>query len=66
MIADQLLTIGEVVRLTRLAMPTVYRRMAEGAFPRPVRLGRRAVRWGVADVQGWLESLNSERGPERG
>jgi predicted DNA-binding transcriptional regulator AlpA len=28
-----------------------------GRFPRPVRVGRRAVRWRTSDLDTWLESL---------
>jgi prophage regulatory protein len=30
--------------------------MARGDFPRPVRLGIRAVGWRESDVRDWLES----------
>jgi prophage regulatory protein len=30
--------------------------MARGDFPRPVRLGKRAVGWRESDLQDWLAS----------
>jgi prophage regulatory protein len=30
--------------------------VARGAFPRPIRLGKRAVGWRERDVTEWLES----------
>jgi len=30
--------------------------MADGAFPRPVKLGKRAVGWRASDITAWLES----------
>jgi prophage regulatory protein len=30
--------------------------MAEGTFPKPVKLGKRAVGWRASDIAAWLES----------
>jgi prophage regulatory protein len=32
--------------------------MNHGEFPRPVRIGRRAVGWRSSDVEEWLKALN--------
>jgi prophage regulatory protein len=37
---------------------TIYRWLGEGKFPRPVRIGERAVRWRAADVEAWCGSLD--------
>ena len=50
-----LLKVAEVSDLVKLARPTIYRMMAAGKFPRPVKLGARAVRWRRADVETWIE-----------
>jgi prophage regulatory protein len=52
--AARILRRPEVVHLTGLSTSTLYAMMARGEFPRPVRLGRRAVGWSDAVVQGWL------------
>ena len=46
----------EVERRTGLSRSTLYAMMAEGVFPKPVRLGKRAVGWRESDVLAWLES----------
>jgi len=46
----------EVELLVGLSRSTLYAMMAEGRFPKPVRLGRRAVGWREADLRRWLES----------
>ena len=54
---DRLLTRREVERRLGVSRPTIYKWMAgPERFPRPVKLGRRAVRWRAADVEGWLAS----------
>lgn len=37
-----------------LSRSTIYLRMAEGTFPRPVSLGTRAVGWLRSDIEEWL------------
>ncbi|MDC0496110.1 AlpA family phage regulatory protein [Planktomarina temperata] len=41
-----------------LSRSTIYRMMNHGEFPRPVRIGRRAVGWSSSDVEEWLKTLN--------
>ena len=46
----------EVERITRLSRSAIYAAMDAGEFPRPVRIGRRAVAWRLADIEAWLAS----------
>lgn len=41
---------------TGLSRSTLYAMMAEGDFPRPVRLGKRAVGWTETAIVQWLDS----------
>ncbi len=49
-----ILRLPEVKRSTGLSRSTIYLRIAEGRFPKPVSLGGRAVGWLEAEVQEWL------------
>ncbi|MCY3845321.1 MAG: AlpA family phage regulatory protein [Acidobacteria bacterium] len=40
-----LLTLREVKEITHLSRSVIYDLMERGLFPRPIRVGRRAVRW---------------------
>lgn len=40
---------------TGLPRSTIYLRVAQGTFPRPVSLGARAVGWVEAEIQEWLQ-----------
>ena len=47
-----------------LSRSTIYLRIAEGTFPRPVSLGARAVGWLQSDIEEWLRQrieLNGTR-----
>lgn len=46
--------LASVLRLTALSRATLYRRIAQGRFPRPVHLGGRACGWPRAAVQDWI------------
>ena len=43
-----------VLSRTTLSRSHLYALMKEGRFPRPVKLGRRAVGWRVEDVEAWI------------
>jgi prophage regulatory protein len=48
-----LLRMSKVVRMIGLGRSTIYRMIAANEFPRPVRVGRRAVAWRRADLDRW-------------
>ena len=48
------LRLPEVMERTGLSRSTIYVRLAEGRFPRPVALGGRAVGWIEAEVDEWV------------
>ena len=63
---NRLLKRPEVEAITGLSRASIYARMAKGDFPRPMRLGPRAVAWRDSDVQEWIDSLNPADPPAPG
>ena len=57
--ADRILRRPEVQDRTGLSRSTIYAMMAEDTFPKPVRLGKRAVGWTESAITRWLESRTS-------
>ncbi|MBE3637430.1 helix-turn-helix transcriptional regulator [Mangrovicoccus algicola] len=45
----------DVEHVTGLSRSTIYSMMSEGNFPKPLRLGKRAVGWPESTVIAWLE-----------
>ena len=45
-----------VIQATGLGRSTIYRLVANGAFPPPVHLGPRAVAWRWSNLDRWSES----------
>lgn len=44
----------QVKARTGLSRSELYRRIATGDFPRPVKLGERASAWSAAEVDRWI------------
>jgi len=49
-----ILRLPSVKARTGLSRSTIYLRISEGSFPKPVSLGSRAVGWIEAEVNDWL------------
>ena len=49
----------EVESLTALKRSAIYDKVAHGAFPPPVKIGPRSVRWRYGDILEWIEKLPS-------
>ena len=45
-----------------MSRSAIYKRMQEGEFPRPVRIGPTAVRWRTSDIAAWMESRPVAKG----
>lgn len=46
----------DVEQLVGLRRSAIYAAVQDGTFPKPVRLGPRAVGWRVTDLRAWLKS----------
>ena len=51
-----LLKLATVEAMTGISRPSIYRRMAKGEFPQPVRMGTRCTRWPASAVREWVEA----------
>ncbi|WP_456417380.1 helix-turn-helix transcriptional regulator [Thiolapillus sp.] len=49
-----ILRLPAVKSRTGLSRSTIYLRISEGSFPKPISLGGRAVGWIEAEVNDWL------------
>lgn len=63
--ANRILRLPEVKSSVGLARSTIYARIEEGTFPKPISLGPRAVGWLESEIQDWVrqkvESSRSSR-----
>lgn len=63
--SSRLLRRPEVERQTGLSRTSIYRQMDEGTFPRPQRIGRRAVAWCEAAIEKWKAERPPSHAEER-
>ena len=53
--ADTILRLPAVKARTGLGRSSIYSYIERGDFPKPVRLGERAVGWVESQIDGWVE-----------
>jgi prophage regulatory protein len=53
--ATVILRLPTVKDRTGLSRSTIYLRISEGSFPKPISLGARAVGWVEFEINEWLE-----------
>jgi prophage regulatory protein len=63
--SNAILRLPTVKTRTGLSRSTIYLRVAEGSFPKPISLGARAVGWIDAEVEAWVAGqIEQSRRPE--
>lgn len=50
-----------VVAACGISRSTIYEMIRRGEFPRPIKLGARAVGWRRSDIEAWLASRPAAR-----
>ena len=56
----RILRLPEVLARTGLSRSTIYVRVDQGRFPKPVSLGARAVGWIESEVDRWIQERIAE------
>lgn len=62
-VTDRFLTRAEVERRVGLRRSAIYEMAKRGTFPKPVKLGSKAVRWSEAEISAWIAERLRERQP---
>ena len=56
----RILRIHAVIDRTGCARSTIYLKISQGIFPKPIMLGERAVGWLAAEVDAWIDARIQE------
>ena len=56
---DELLTAADLAALFKVGKRTIYRKVARGELPRPLRIGHGIVRWKKRDLLALLDELHT-------
>ena len=59
---DSLLRRPDVEALTGFSRAWIYAAMLRSDFPRPIKIGRRAVAWPKSAIDEWIEARKAEAG----
>lgn len=59
-----IIKLPEVIEMTGLSRTTIYRRIEDDDFPKPIKLGKKSVRntrigFSLEDVQAWLRERHN-------
>lgn len=54
---ERLIRLEEVLEMCGISRSELYRQIADDRFPRQVRVGLRAVRWRLSEVEAWIADL---------
>ena len=57
LLAERLVPLRVLCAVTGLSRSTVYRMVAAGAFPKPVKISKGRVAWREREVLAWLASV---------
>lgn len=52
-----LLRLADVCKTIGAGRSTIYKWMADGEFPRPLKISQRSVRWRMQDIEAWRQEL---------
>ena len=61
---SKFLRLPQVIDRTGYRKTVIYERIQQGDFPRPVKLGPRAVAWLDSEVEEWMRSRLKARDAE--
>jgi len=59
--SNRVLRLPAVRARTGLSASTAYEGIAAGTFPRPIKIGPRAVGWLESEIDAWLAARVAER-----
>ena len=55
--SETILRLPAVLHHTGLSRSSIYLKVNQGIFPRPVKLGKRSIGWMQSEVDQWLINL---------
>lgn len=62
---DAVLKLSAVSNITGVPASSIYRKVAAGEFPAPIKLGESASGWLLSEVEAWIEARREERDAAR-
>lgn len=57
----RLVRLPVVMEMTGLSRSSIYQKINEGRFPKPVNVSDRGKRWVCGEIEGWIAARVAER-----
>ena len=57
----QILRMPQVIARVGMKRSNIYLMLEDGSFPKPLKLGKRALGWVESEIDAWLEGLVAQR-----
>ena len=57
----KLIRLDQVLEITTLSAPTIYRQIAKGQFPKQIKLSERSTRWCESEVLNYINEKFKSR-----
>ena len=64
LIMNKIIRLSEVITCYGLSKSTIYKRISDGLFPKPINLGGRAVGWPELEISIVINALIAEKSPD--
>lgn len=58
---QKVIRLEEVIKMTSLSRSTIYTLIQQGAFPKPIKIGKRAIGFIIDEIEKWLQSRMNSR-----
>ena len=52
--------VNQLTKLIPISKASVWRKVKEGTFPKPVKLGERITAWRMDEIEAWLVARHEE------
>ena len=57
----RLIRLDQVLEITTLSAPTIYRQIAKGQFPKQIKVSERSTRWSESEVLKYINDKFKSR-----
>ena len=63
---ENILRLKDIIERVGLSRSSIYLKVNEGTFPKPIKLSKRAIGWPVSSIDYWIEEQIQNGARENG
>ena len=52
--------VSQLTKMIPVSKASIWRKVKDGSFPKPVKLGERITAWHMDDIEAWLAARHEE------